>query len=88
RLIPAGTGMKYYRNIQIDPDPTENRKEQDEFDEIETIRGGIDIPTLSAVPGIGDGDDYSEENESVEMEEIEDFDIDEAMNINLEDDEI
>ncbi|MEW6362872.1 MAG: DNA-directed RNA polymerase subunit beta' [Acidobacteriota bacterium] len=88
RLIPAGTGMKYYRNIQIDPDPTENRKEQDEFDEIETIRGGIDIPTLSAVPGIGDGDDYSEENEAVEMEEIEDFDIDEAMNINLEDDEI
>jgi DNA-directed RNA polymerase subunit beta' len=26
RLIPAGTGMKYYRNVKVAPDHTENRK--------------------------------------------------------------
>src|SRR5881275_1907725 len=26
RLIPAGTGMKYYRNVRVAPDATENRK--------------------------------------------------------------
>lgn len=87
RLIPAGTGMKYYRNIQIDPDPTENRKEQDEFDEIETIRGGLDLPGLADVPGVGD--DYTDDGgEPLEMDDIEDFDIDDALKIDLDDDEV
>src|SRR5438093_8365903 len=45
RLIPAGTGMKYYRNVKVAYDATENRKQEDEFDEMgDYIRGGIDIP--------------------------------------------
>ncbi len=41
RLIPAGTGMKYYRNIVVDDDPTINRKRPQEMDEF-SIRGGSD----------------------------------------------
>jgi len=45
RLIPAGTGMKYYRNVKIAYDPTENQKPEDEFDQMgDYIRGGIEIP--------------------------------------------
>jgi DNA-directed RNA polymerase subunit beta' len=38
RLIPAGTGMKYYRNVKVDDDPTINRKQPQEMDEF-SIRG-------------------------------------------------
>jgi len=34
RLIPAGTGMKYYRNVEINYDPTMNRKVKDEYDDM------------------------------------------------------
>ena len=34
RLIPAGTGMKYYRNVEIKYDPTMNRKVKDEYDDM------------------------------------------------------
>ena len=90
RLIPAGTGMKYYRNVQVSPDSTENRKEADEFDDIETIRGGLDIPMLGNIPGIGDGDfDEADEMEDggLDLEGTEEFDIDEAMKID-DDDEL
>ena len=94
RLIPAGTGMKHYRNVLVAPDATENRKEADEFDEIETIRGGLDLPVFGNVPGVGDGDmdGFGEEGEmeddALEVEEGEEFDIDEAMKIDLDDDEL
>jgi DNA-directed RNA polymerase subunit beta' len=92
RLIPAGTGMKHYRNVEISPDATENRKEADEFDEIETIRGGLDIPILGGVPGIDDGDlaeDFDGDGEeNFDLEGTEEFDIDEAMKIDLDDDEL
>jgi DNA-directed RNA polymerase subunit beta' len=89
RLIPAGTGMKYYRNVEIARDATENRKEEDEFDEMASnIRGGFDIPILASVPGVEEGNgDFEEESAELEGEE-ETFDIDEAMKIELEDDEI
>jgi len=41
RLIPAGTGMKYYRNIQIFDDPTINQRQEEDMDEFD-IRGGIE----------------------------------------------
>ena len=91
RLIPAGTGMKYYRNVQVAPDATENRKQEDEFDEIENMRGGLDIAPFGAIPGIGDGDveDVDDlDDEPIELEDEEEFDIDEAMKIDLDDDEI
>jgi hypothetical protein len=50
RLIPAGTGMKSYRNIVIDHDPTMNQKKTDEYDEYTDIRGGLDLPESMDVP--------------------------------------
>jgi DNA-directed RNA polymerase subunit beta' len=34
RLIPAGTGMKFYRNVQVDYDPTIDLKVPEEMDEL------------------------------------------------------
>src|SRR4029077_9200603 len=57
RLIPAGTGMKYYRNVKVAPDATENRKVEDEFDELaEYIRGGIDLPITVPIADDVDAD--------------------------------
>jgi DNA-directed RNA polymerase subunit beta' len=48
RLIPAGTGMKYYRNVRVAYDKTMDEKPKDEFDRMsDYIRGGIDIPTAA-----------------------------------------
>jgi len=91
RLIPAGTGMKYYRNVEVPPDPTENRKEEDEFDEMnEYIRGGIDLPPLE-VPGIDTDDGYDEAEEtlddlSLEEEEVFDDSVGPDVEIEGEDD--
>ncbi len=91
RLIPAGTGMKYYRNVKVAYDPTENRKQEDEFDELTDIRGGLELPMPMDVPGIVDDFDEDididlEETEEIEGEET--FDIDEAMKVEMPDDEL
>lgn len=49
RLIPAGTGMHYYRNIQVENDPTIEYEEPGEFDNLD-IRGGVDFRKLTGVP--------------------------------------
>ena len=92
RLIPAGTGMKYYRNVKVAYDPTENQKQQDEFDELADIRGGIEIPMPIDIPGI-EPEDFDEDDaigmDDIDAETEEVFDIDEAMKIDLDaDDEI
>lgn len=90
RLIPAGTGMKYYRNVKVAYDATENQKQEDEFDELADIRGGLDLPPiLSGVPGVDtdDGFEGGDETEDIALEEEEEFDIDEAMKIDLDDDD-
>jgi len=77
RLIPAGTGMKYYRNVKVAPDATENRKVEDEFDELAELRGGIDIPVLGSVPGVDTDAGYDEAEETLDdlsLEEDEVFD--------------
>ncbi|MCB1023863.1 MAG: DNA-directed RNA polymerase subunit beta', partial [Acidobacteria bacterium] len=48
RLIPAGTGMRYYRNVKVDDDPTINQKEVSEFDHLD-IRGGMES-TSDSIP--------------------------------------
>lgn len=89
RLIPAGTGMKHYRNVQIDHDPTADMKQEDEFDELADIRGGLELPPLMDIPGIDADEDFEgddiEIEEDIEAEEI--FDIDEAMKIEIPDDD-
>ena len=77
RLIPAGTGMKYYRNVKVAPDNTENRKVEDEFDELAELRGGMEIPVLGSVPGVDTDAGYDEAEETLDdlsLEEDEVFD--------------
>ncbi len=88
RLIPAGTGMKYYRNVQVAHDATENRKVEDEFDELADIRGGLDMPGAPAIPGVETDAGYDEAEETLDelsLETEETFDIDEAMKIDIDD---
>jgi hypothetical protein len=77
--------MKYYRNVKVAYDPTENQKPQDEYDEMgDYIRGGLEIP-LAPISLDGDDDDFDE----IELDEsAEVFDIDEAMKIEPEDDDL
>ncbi|HEY8186244.1 MAG TPA: DNA-directed RNA polymerase subunit beta' [Pyrinomonadaceae bacterium] len=61
RLIPAGTGMEYYRNVDIARDETIDQAREREMDDFPDIVGGSDIPTapvrepLVAAAG-GDGE--------------------------------
>ncbi len=80
RLIPAGTGMRHYRNVKVDYDPTVNQKKEEEFDDIPIITGGIDLPMLD-IPGIETSDTVEVEtpfdNEyAIETEEV--FEMDSA----------
>lgn len=65
RLIPAGTGMKYYRNVKVDFDPTVNQKEEEELDEFPLAVGGFTLPPIVDVPGI-EAEDFDEEPEDLD----------------------
>ncbi len=84
RLIPAGTGMKFYRNVKVDVDPTVNQKEADEFDEYDQLRGGllpsVDIPLVDA-----DTDDDIELEDDFATDE--EFDLDDESLEMLDEDE-
>ncbi len=59
RLIPAGTGMEYYRNVDVERDETMDQVRERELDEFPEIVGGVEIPTPTThttVPATGDGD--------------------------------
>jgi DNA-directed RNA polymerase subunit beta' len=59
RLIPAGTGMEYYRNVDVERDETMDQARERELDEFPEIVGGVEIPTPTThttVPATGDGD--------------------------------
>ena len=93
RLIPAGTGMKHYRNVEIAYDPTQNRKQEDEFDEMgDMIRGGLPMPLIE--PADIDDGAFIDEDVDIDIDleapdaDEEAFDIDEAMKIEVEDDEL
>jgi DNA-directed RNA polymerase subunit beta' len=69
RLIPAGTGMEYYRNVDIERDETVDQARERELDEFPDIVGGHDIVlpsreplVVSAAPGV-DGDGASAPDE-------------------------
>jgi DNA-directed RNA polymerase subunit beta' len=64
RLIPAGTGMEYYRNVKVERDETLDHASRDrDMDDFPEIVGGLDIPDVNrtAVAAGGDGDAASEE---------------------------
>src|ERR1044072_8698084 len=62
RLIPAGTGMEYYRNVDIERDETVDQGRDRDLDEFPDIVGGHDIvmpprePIVVASAGTGGGD--------------------------------
>src|SRR5207253_8560093 len=63
RLIPAGTGMEYYRNVDIERDETIGEAQRDELDEFPEIIGGVDVlvPEPHAVlVTAGEGEDEIE----------------------------
>jgi DNA-directed RNA polymerase subunit beta' len=61
RLIPAGTGMEYYRNVDVDRDETMDQARERELEEFPDIVGGHDIPLPVRPPlvTIGEGDGTS-----------------------------
>src|ERR687885_360208 len=57
RLIPAGTGMEYYRNVKLERDETAGEERDRSMDEFPEIVGGVDVPTTrTPVAASGDGD--------------------------------
>jgi len=73
RLIPAGTGMEYYRNVDVDRDETigEAERQMEEFPE---ILGGTEIPQPVAhtvMAAVADADGEPEEEVAAEPEVIE-----------------
>ncbi len=68
RLIPAGTGMEYYRNVKVERDETvaQGRHDRDAEDFPETT-GGMDVPApvstraAAVVPATGNGDAATED---------------------------
>jgi DNA-directed RNA polymerase subunit beta' len=72
RLIPAGTGMEYYRNVEIDRDETIGEAQRDELEDLPEILGGVEIPTSphTALGTVAEGEPEAEE-ETVEVAESE-----------------
>ncbi|HYE15517.1 MAG TPA: DNA-directed RNA polymerase subunit beta' [Pyrinomonadaceae bacterium] len=61
RLIPAGTGMEFYRNVRVERDTTaEQAREEQAIESLSDILGGVEPPpvptTVRPVPATGDGD--------------------------------
>jgi DNA-directed RNA polymerase subunit beta' len=65
RLIPAGTGMEFYRNVKVERDETVDHASRDrDLEDLPEIVGGLDVasPTSRAVVTAGgDGDAGGEE---------------------------
>lgn len=65
RLIPAGTGMEFYRNVKIERDETivQGRHDRD-MEDFPEITGGLDVPlpTEAREPVLTSGDAVEEEN--------------------------
>jgi DNA-directed RNA polymerase subunit beta' len=65
RLIPAGTGMEYYRNVDVERDESIDQARERELEEFPDIVGGHDIPlpprsSVIAAGGDGGSEDVQE----------------------------
>ncbi len=86
RLIPAGTGMKYYRNVKVDFDPTVNQKEEEELDEFPLAVGGFTMPVPVDVPGIDTDEGYDEAEETLDEFALEEEEVfDDSIDLEIED---
>jgi len=88
RLIPAGTGMKYYRNVKVEYDPTVNQKKEEEYDDFPIISGGLNLPVPIEVPGIelDDFEDVEAIDEFASEEEV--FKLDDSLEVEDETDDL
>ena len=71
RLIPAGTGMEYYRNVDIERDETIGEAQREEAEEFPEILGGAELPkppthAVLATVGESDGEEEVEASEGDE----------------------
>src|SRR5499426_255968 len=74
RLIPAGTGMEYYRNVDVERDETIGEAEREEADEFAEILGGVEVPQPVAhtvVASVDDGEGDVDSNADAEEGAIE-----------------
>jgi DNA-directed RNA polymerase subunit beta' len=86
RLIPAGTGMKYYRNVKVDFDPTVNQKEEEELDDFPLAVGGFTLPPPVDVPGIDTDEGYDEAEETLDEFALEEEEVfDDSIDLEIED---
>ncbi len=87
RLIPAGTGMKYYRNVKISDDPTMNQKKEEEFEDFPLVTGGLDLPQPIDVPGVETDEGYDEAEETIDEFALEEEPVfDDSTDLELGDD--
>jgi DNA-directed RNA polymerase subunit beta' len=62
RLIPAGTGMDFYRNVKVERDTTaEAAREEQQMESLSDLLGGVEPPAIvppreKLVPAAADGD--------------------------------
>jgi DNA-directed RNA polymerase subunit beta' len=67
RLIPAGTGMEYYRNVKVERDESVDQGRRDrDLEDFPEIVGGLEMPTTTShtpvsVPADGDDVEGAEE---------------------------
>ncbi|MCA1634897.1 MAG: DNA-directed RNA polymerase subunit beta' [Acidobacteria bacterium] len=63
RLIPAGTGMEFYRNVKVERDATvDQARETQAIESLSDILGGTEPPLVPAPrPVVATGDDEAEE---------------------------
>jgi DNA-directed RNA polymerase subunit beta' len=65
RLIPAGTGMEYYRNVEVERDESIDQARERELEEFPDIVGGheIPLPPRSSVIAAAGSDGSSEDGQ-------------------------
>jgi DNA-directed RNA polymerase subunit beta' len=74
RLIPAGTGMDFYRNVKVERDNTaEAAREEQQLESLSDLLGGVEPPAIvpareKLVPAAieGDGDDAADEADATD----------------------
>ncbi len=75
RLIPAGTGMEYYRNVKVERDETITQGRHDrDMEDFPDITGGMDVPAPTAPPraavvAVADNGDAVEEEDDADGDE-------------------
>jgi DNA-directed RNA polymerase subunit beta' len=64
RLIPAGTGMEFYRNVKVDRDETIDQAVRDrDLEDFPEIVGGEDVPASTRTSAVAAGDGNTGEGE-------------------------